>query len=189
MSPSFVYLASASPRRRELLRQIGVRHEAHPVDIDEAPLQGETPRAYVVRMAETKAEAAWTRISPGLRRAVLAADTTVVIDDEILGKPRGREDALQMLARLSGRKHEVLSAVALRDERGLRSKVNVTRVRFRKLEEGEAERYWQSGEPQDKAGSYAVQGYAAVFIERLEGSYSGVMGLPLFETAELLRGR
>lgn len=189
MSAQFLYLASASPRRRELLRQIGVKHEAHPVDLDESRKPGESPREYVVRLAEAKAETAWTRIAPGLRRPVLAADTTVVLDNEVLGKPRDRDDAIAMLTRLSGRTHEVLTAVALYDEHGMRSKVSVSRVQFRALEPGEAEKYWQSGEPQDKAGSYAVQGYAAIFIERIEGSYSGVMGLPLFETAELLRDR
>lgn len=183
----FIYLASASPRRRELLNQIGVRHESHPVDIDESVRPHEAPRDYVIRLAETKAQTAWTRIPAGLRRPVLAADTTVVIDGQILGKPNDREDALRMLALLSGRAHEVYTAVALCDDSGVRSRLSVSRVHFRALEPGEAEKYWASGEPQDKAGSYAVQGHAAVFIERLEGSYSGVMGLPLFETAELLR--
>jgi septum formation protein len=186
MSSNFVYLASASPRRRELLTQIGVRHESHPVDIDETRRPGEAPGDYVTRLAETKAETAWSRIAPGLRRPVIAADTAVVVDEEVLGKPRDREDALRMLALLSGRVHEVYTAVALCNEGGENSRVNVSRVQFRTLRPGEAERYWASGEPQDKAGSYAVQGHAAVFIERLEGSYSGVMGLPLFETAALL---
>lgn len=178
-------LASASPRRRELLTQIGVLCEVRPVDLEETRKPAEAPRDYVLRLARDKAQTAWERFGAE-GTAVLAADTAVVLGDDILGKPRDRADALQMLERLSGRTHRVLTAVALRDGRGLASDCNESAVSFRRLEAGEAERYWNTGEAVDKAGAYAVQGCAAVFIERIEGSYSGVMGLPLYETARLL---
>jgi len=186
MASEILYLASASPRRRELLDQIGVPHELRPVTVDESRQPGESARDYVLRLARAKAEIAWAlnaREKPG---PVLAADTVVVVGDAILGKPRDRADALAMLEKLSARTHEVLTAVVLRNSRGLDSRVNVSRVTFRAVRPDEAERYWSTGEPRDKAGAYAIQGYAAVFIASLEGSYSGVMGLPLFETAELL---
>jgi len=186
MAAAPIYLASASPRRRELLAQIGVRHEVRPVDLDESRLPGERPSDYVQRLALAKAEAAWQRFAAAENRPVLAADTAVVLDDKVLGKPRDRQDGFAMLQLLSGRTHEVLTAVALRDARGIDSRLNGSRVTFRALRPGEIEAYWHTGEPADKAGAYAVQGYAAVFIERLEGSFSAVMGLPLFETAELL---
>jgi septum formation protein len=179
-----LYLASASPRRRELLDQIGVRYEARPVQVDESRQPREVPRDYVTRLARAKAETAWTLFGPD--NAVLAADTAVVLADLILGKPRDRGEARSMLEKLSGRTHEVLTAVALRTARGLESRVSASHVKVRALEPGEIEQYWDTGEPHDKAGAYAIQGRAAVFIESLEGSYSGVMGLPLFETAELL---
>lgn len=187
MSSSALYLASASPRRRELLDQIGVPHEVRPVDLDESRRAAESPRDYVLRLARAKAEAAWERFARAENRPVLAADTAVVLGEAILGKPRDRLDALRILEQLSGRTHSVLTAVALRDGRGLAEHLNESRVTFRHLLSGEAERYWEAGEAADKAGAYAVQGTAAVFIERIEGSFSGVMGLPLFETAELLR--
>lgn len=187
MVSSVLYLASASPRRRELLDQIGVAHEVRPVDLDESRQSGESPSEYVVRLARAKAEAAWDRFARAEEHPVLAADTAVVLGDAILGKPRDQADALRMLGELSGRTHRVLTAVALRDGQGLRSHLNESRVTFRQLSSSEAKQYWDTGEPADKAGAYAVQGAAAVFIERIEGSYSGVMGLPLFETAELLR--
>ena len=176
-------LASVSPRRRELLTQIGVPHVVVGAHIDESALPGERPHDYVQRMARTKAQAVW-HLDQSL--PVLAADTTVVLDGVIYGKPVDRADALQMLARLSGRTHEVLTAVALANARGLAVRMNVSTVRFRVLSAEECAAYWETGEPRDKAGAYAVQGRAAVFIESLSGSYSGVMGLPLFETAELL---
>jgi septum formation protein len=185
MAPETLYLASASPRRRELLDQIGVRYEARPVQVDESRQPREAARDYVSRLARAKAETVWTLSGPG-GRAVLAADTAVVLAEAILGKPRDRGEALAMLEQLSGRTHEVLTAVALRTARGLESRVNASRVKFRALTPEEIEKYWETGEPRDKAGAYAIQGRAAVFIESLEGSYSGVMGLPLFETAELL---
>ncbi|HEY0339329.1 MAG TPA: Maf family protein [Steroidobacteraceae bacterium] len=179
-----VCLASVSPRRRELLAQIGVPHIVVAADIDETALAGEAPRDYVLRMARHKALAVRER---GERLPVLAADTTVVLDDVIYGKPRDRADGLAMLGRLSGRTHAVLTAVALADSRGVALQLSVSSVRFRDLSADECAAYWETGEPRDKAGGYAVQGGAAVFIESLNGSYSGVMGLPLFETAGLLR--
>ena len=179
-----ICLASVSPRRRELLAQIGVPHSVVGADIDETAQIGEAPRDYVLRMARQKALAVRER---GESLPVLAADTTVVLDDIIYGKPRDREDGLAMLGRLSGRTHAVLTAVALADARGVAVQLSVSTVRFRDLSSQECAQYWETGEPRDKAGGYAVQGAAAVFIESLSGSYSGVMGLPLFETAGLLR--
>lgn len=179
-----VCLASVSPRRRELLAQIGVPHIAVGADIDETAWAGEAPRDYVLRMAQQKALTVRER---GEKLPVLAADTTVVLDDVIYGKPRDREDGIAMLGRLSGRTHGVLTAVAVADAHGVAVRLSVSTVRFRDLSSQECADYWETGEPRDKAGGYAVQGAAAVFIESLSGSYSGVMGLPLFETAELLR--
>ena len=179
-----ICLASVSPRRRELLAQIGVPHIVVGADIDETAQIGEAPRDYVVRMARQKALTVRER---GESLPVLAADTTVVLDDVIYGKPRDREDGLAMLGRLSGRTHAVLTAVALADAHGVAVQLSVSTVRFRDLSSQECAQYWETGEPRDKAGGYAVQGAAAVFIESLSGSYSGVMGLPLFETAGLLR--
>lgn len=179
-----VCLASVSPRRRELLTQIGVPHAVVGAHIDETAHSGELPRDYVLRMARQKALAVRER---GERLPVLAADTTVVLDDVIYGKPRDRSDGIAMLQRLSARTHEVLTAVAVADARGVDLRLSVSAVRFRGLTPEECAAYWDTGEPRDKAGGYAVQGAAAVFIESLSGSYSGVMGLPLFETAELLR--
>jgi septum formation protein len=186
MPPEILYLASASPRRRALLDQIGVRYEARPVQVDESRQPREAPRDYVTRLARAKADTAWALVGPDPAGAVLAADTAVVLADLILGKPRDFTDAVAMLEKLSGRTHEVLTAVALRTARGLESRLSASQVKFRALEPQEIESYWETGEPHDKAGAYAVQGRAAVFIESLEGSYSGVMGLPLFETAALL---
>ncbi len=176
-------LASASPRRRELLRQIGVRHAVSVPDIDESPAAGEPPADYVVRMARGKALAVAARGGP---LPVLAADTSVVIDGLILGKPAGKADGVAMLERLAGRTHEVLTAVALAVRGEVEHRLSVSAVRLRSLARAECIAYWDSGEPHDKAGAYAVQGLAAAFIEHLSGSYSGVMGLPLFETAALL---
>ncbi len=180
------YLASASPRRKQLLEQLGLRFEVVAVDVDETPKSGEAPADYVGRIARLKAETAAGLIArPGL--PILAGDTAVVVDGAILGKPRDREGALAMLARLSGRGHQVLSAVALWQTGSLDMALSESRVRFRTLSSQEAEAYWQSGEPRDKAGAYGIQGLGGMFVERLEGSYSGVMGLPLFETAALLQ--
>jgi septum formation protein len=177
-------LASASPRRRELLTQIGVPHIVTAAHIDESVNPGERPHDYVQRMARTKAQAIWAQ---DLSLPVLGADTTVVLDGRVFGKPADREDAHRMLGLLSGRTHEVLTAVALASKEGLSMRVSVSAVRFRALVTEEIAAYWDSGEPRDKAGAYAIQGLGAVFIESLSGSFSGVMGLPLFETSELLR--
>lgn len=182
-----LYLASASPRRRELLRQIGVAYRRLPVEVDETSLPGESPSDYVARLALAKARTGWRTLGRRTPRPVLGADTAVVVDAVILGKPRDRDEGLAMLARLSGREHQVLSAVALATGTRETVKVQESRVRFRELTAAERAAYWNSGEPLDKAGGYAIQGRAAAFITELRGSYSGVMGLPLFETAELLR--
>lgn len=178
-----IRLASASPRRSQLLRQIGVTHDIRPVDLNESRRAGEAPRDYVLRLAHEKA-AAGAAVGNGL--PVLAADTTVAIGDEIFGKPRDESDGIRMLAALSGRSHGVLTAVALVSEGRFETVINETRVTFRAISGAECRNYWASGEPVDKAGAYAIQGFGAVFIARLEGSYSGVMGLPLCETAALL---
>ena len=192
-----IYLASRSPRRRELLQQVGVRFEpllfregsrADP-DTDESVRPGEDPDAYVRRVAEMKANAAWTRVTMrrGLqRKPVLAADTTVALGNEILGKPVDRADAERMLSLLSGTRHRVLTAVAVCLETRCEIVVNQSFVTFAPLTPERIAAYVQSGEPFDKAGAYAVQGRAAAFIERIEGSYTGIMGLPLHETTLLL---
>jgi septum formation protein len=185
MSTDFVYLASASPRRRELLQQIGVSFRVLGAAVDEAVLPGEAPAAYVVRVAAAKAGCGWEGNREG-DVPVLAADTVVVLDGKILGKPKDRQDAAGMLQQLSGRTHEVLTAVALRTASGLQSTTSRSEVTLRAISAREAQAYWETGEPQDKAGAYAIQGRAAVFIADLRGSFSGVMGLPLFETAGLL---
>lgn len=181
-------LASGSPRRRELLAQIGVGVRVLPVDVDETPLAGEGAEGYVRRLALEKARAGWEASRRrGWGLPALGADTAVVIDGEILGKPADRRHAARMLARLGGRAHRVLTAVALA-HRGRESvTLSASEVRLRPIEPAEAGAYWDSGEPADKAGGYAIQGLGAVFVERLEGSYSGVVGLPLYETAALLR--
>ena len=181
-----VYLASLSPRRQELLQQIGVHYEVLPVDVDETPAAGESAEDYAQRLALAKAGAGWSTLVEKKRLPVLGADTVVVANGTIMGKPRDRQQAIAMLQALSGSTHEVLTAVALVAECSL-VRLNISRVTFRTLSLSECEAYWETGEPADKAGAYAIQGLGAVFIGRLEGSYSGVMGLPLFETAELLQ--
>ena len=176
-------LASQSPRRRALLAQIAVSHSVEPAHIDETPRVDEDPRSYVLRMAETKARSVWQRARPV---PVLGADTIVVVDGNTLGKPRDREHGLAMLAALSGRAHLVLTAVVLVTEVATLTRVSESVVRLRATSFEERAAYWASGEPADKAGAYAIQGLGAVFVQSLAGSYSGVMGLPLFETAELL---
>jgi len=187
MSQDFVYLASGSPRRRELLQQIGVSFRVVGMAVDEAVLPDEGPSAYVTRLAAAKAAAGWERSRDFTHVPVLAADTAVVLDGQILGKPADGQDAEGMLRRLSGRTHEVLTAIALRTANGLQSRISRSEVTFRSIAAAEARAYWETGEPSDKAGAYAIQGRGAIFIADLRGSYSGVMGLPLFETAELLR--
>jgi nucleoside triphosphate pyrophosphatase len=186
MSTDFIYLASASPRRRELLAQIGVEFVVRPAEIPEAPLGGEVAAAYVERMARAKAGAVWARVAEDAPRPVLAADTAVVVGTEILGKPRDSATALAMLARLSGRTHEVLSAIAVRFEDRTETSICASKVRFRATTAAERAAYCATSEPLDKAGAYGIQGCGAVFIADLQGSYSGVMGLPVFETAALL---
>jgi len=186
-SASLIHLASGSPRRRELLRQIGVSFRIIGADLDEIVLPGESPLAYVSRLAQAKAAAGWERSRNLGGAPVLAADTAVVLDGRILGKPADMNDAIATLLKLSGRAHEVLTAVALRTTAGTEVKVSHSTVTFRSIAPSEARAYWETGEPADKAGAYAIQGYAAIFITDLNGSYSGVMGLPLFETAALLK--
>jgi septum formation protein len=185
MPAEYIYLASASPRRAELLRQIRVAFRILPVAVDESVRGGEAPLDYVARLAAAKAESGWDA-RPSQDAVVLAADTTVVLQDEIFGKPRDDRDGEAMLLKLSGRTHEVLTAVALRSAGGAWSRVSRSEVTFRVIGRAEARAYWESGEPRDKAGGYAVQGLGAVFIAHLSGSFSGVMGLPLYETGELL---
>jgi septum formation protein len=198
MSAPVIYLASKSPRREELLRQLGV--EFTPVrvreasgrerDIDERARDAEPPLHYVERIARTKAAVGWQRIlQRGLApRPVLGADTEVVLDGLIFGKPKDAADAARMLAQLSRRTHQVLTAVALCWDQQMVAEISRSAVTFRELHEDEIERYVATGEPLDKAGAYAIQGRAASFVSRIEGSYSGVMGLPLYETAQALAG-
>lgn len=183
-TPAALCLASVSPRRGELLTQIGVRYLVRAADIDETLRPRERARDYVARMARDKALSVRAR---GMALPVLAADTTVVLDEVICGKPHGEADCIAMLQRLSGRTHQVLTAVALAGAQGVAELLSASEVRFRELSVAECVAYWRGGEPRDKAGGYAIQGRGAVFIEYLSGSYSGVMGLPLFETAQLLR--
>lgn len=157
-----------------------------PIHVDESQLPGEAPEICVLRLALAKARAGWQALAPEQRRPVLGADTAVVIDGEMLGKPKDRTQGLAMLARLSGRSHVVMTGVALVAERET-SRLSVTHVLFRVTSQTEREAYWETGEPCDKAGSYAIQGRGAMFISHIEGSFSGVMGLPLYETAELLQ--
>lgn len=180
-----LFLASASPRRRELLDQIGVQFECFPVDIDESLRPGEPAADYVVRLALTKAQRAAAELPRSA--VVLGADTVVVCDGEVFGKPRDAADGYRMLRALSGRTHQVMTAVAVGRTGDWRHRLVSTEVTFRTLDEAECARYWDSGEPLDKAGGYAIQGFGAVFVAKMSGSYSAVVGLPLMETAALLR--
>ena len=173
-------VASASPRRQDILRALGVSFELRPAGIDETRGAGESPEAMVRRLAAAKA------LAVGDDGIVLAADTAVVLDDEVFGKPTGEGEALAMLGRLSGRRHRVYTAVALRKDGRVTGALSRTEVSFRELAPGEAERYWATGEPAGKAGAYAIQGYGGLFVATIMGSYSGVVGLPVFETAGLL---
>lgn len=184
MTGAQLILASASPRRCQLLAQIGVEFHQQAADVDETPLAGESAEAYVLRVASAKARAVHRTRSVEL--PVLGADTEVVIDGKVLGKPRDAAHGRELLQRLSGRSHEVLSAVVVIDAEETFA-LSRSRVWFRTLDGPEIEAYWRSGEPCDKAGAYAIQGLGALFVERLEGSYSGVMGLPLYETGGLLQ--
>jgi septum formation protein len=177
-------LASASPRRRELLAGLDVRFTVVPADIDESVLPGEQPELYVKRMAAAKAQQGQQTAGA---RPVLGADTAVVLDEQIFGKPRDRADALEMLALLSDRSHRVISSVALALGDQLLQRQTITEVCFGPISLATREAYWSTGEPADKAGGYAIQGYGAQFVKYINGSYTGVVGLPLFETTELLR--
>ena len=181
-----ILLASASPRRSELLRQVGIPHDVRPVDVDESVHAGEAPAAYVLRLAEAKAAALWRQLAPEDRKPVLAADTTVALEGEIFGKPGSLAEARAMLGRLSGRTHAVHTAIALLHAHGAAARLSSSTVTFRALAPAEIDWYWHTGEPADKAGGYAVQGRAAAFISHIAGSYSGIVGLPLYETWELL---
>ena len=181
--PPTLHLASTSPRRRDILAALGLDFDVVPVDVDETQLADETPAEMVLRLSVAKARAA--EIDAG--GIALGSDTAVVVDGEVLGKPRDREDGLHMLERLSGRVHLVLTGVALCGQQHTATSLSETNVHFREIGQDEALAYWQSGEPHDKAGAYAIQGLGGVFVERIEGSYSGVVGLPVFETSELLR--
>lgn len=169
-----------------MLTQIEVPHRVIPVDIDESRRPAEPPADYVIRLAREKAEALWCRLAETDRLPVLGSDTTVALGQDILGKPGDRTEGEAMLRRLSGQTHQVYTAVALRTHQGMESRLSVSDVQFRRLSDTEIAAYWRTEEPKDKAGAYAVQGKAAMFIASIKGSYSGIMGLPLFETAELL---
>lgn len=178
-------LASASPRRVELLHQIGIEPTVHPVDIDETPAKGELVTDLVARLAREKAEQG--AVETDGKIPVLGSDTVGLLDGKVLLKPVDFEDAEAMLLNMSNRWHEIHTAVALINEGICHQITAISRVKFREISRDEIRDYWQTGEPQDKAGAYAVQGLAAVFIKRIEGSYSGIMGLPLFETSQLIR--
>lgn len=191
-----LYLASQSPRRLELLRQIGIdamvlplRHQGIRADINESPLAGEAPNIYVVRLAHMKAEVAAAAMTSRRLPAmpIVAADTTVVVDGMILGKPASEQEAVNWLRTYSGSSHKVYTGVAVAWANKIESALSISTVRFRELSEAEIMAYVASRDPMDKAGGYGIQGRAAMFIEHIEGSYSGIMGLPLFETAELIR--
>jgi septum formation protein len=188
MKTGFVYLASASPRRSELLQQMGVPFEVWAAGLDEGQLPGEPPADYVMRMACAKADRVWTDAAAEARpRPVLGADTVVVLDDTVFGKPAGEPQALRMLEALSGRTHMVLTCVAVREGDEIGTALSTSEVRFRATTAAERRAYCATSEPYDKAGGYGIQGLGAVFVEQLKGSYSAVVGLPLFETAGLLK--
>lgn len=186
MKKNFIYLASASPRRRELLDQIGVPFRQIASTVDEVRLATEGPAAYVERIAADKAAQVWEQVAASEPAPVLAADTAVVIEDEVFGKPDDEAQALAMLEQLSGRSHTVLTAIALRWQSDLERRLSISEVRFRATTAAERRAYCRTEEPFDKAGAYAIQGLGGLFVEHLSGSYSAVMGLPLFETAQML---
>lgn len=176
-------LASTSPRRREILAALDLKFTVNGVEIDERCLDGETAEDMVLRLASEKVAV----VQSGRSDRVIGADTAVVLGDAILGKPRNRDEAVAMLLSLSNRRHRVLTGVALRGPDGVKTALSETNVYFRAISQDEAHAYWQSGEPRDKAGAYGVQGLGGAFVERLDGSYSGVVGLPVFETVQLLQ--
>ena len=188
MQSTSLYLASTSPRRRELLCQIGVQLTTLSVDVDETPLLNESAQAYVQRLSQAKAAAGWGCVETDQlpRMPVLGSDTSVVLDGVILGKPDDKVQCVETLMLLSGRTHQVMTAVTLQLGEKIDTQLSVTDVRFRELSEEEALLYWNTGEPLDKAGGYGIQGYGAVFVENISGSYSGVVGLPIEKTVVLL---
>lgn len=179
-------LASASPRRAEILQQIGVDFQIVPADIDETPMSQESPVDYVQRMAQEKTQHVINSIA-GSSMIVLGADTSVVLGSKIYGKPKNQEDGMAMLAALSGKTHQVLTAIAMGNKQRCLIKLSATDVKFRELDPKESMDYWNTGEPADKAGGYAIQGLGAVFVEKISGSFSGVVGLPIEQTAQLLK--
>ncbi len=189
VDPVRLYLASQSPRRAELLQQIGIGFEKITVDTDETPLAGELAAEYVKRVAIGKAQAGLAAVQQqGLSPLpVLGADTAVILGEQIMGKPRDRDHALAMLEQLSGKTHQVMSAICLCYQQYQQVALSITEVSFRDISSSELAQYWQSGEPLGKAGAYAIQGLGAVFVEKIHGSYSAVVGLPLLETQQLLQ--
>lgn len=185
-NPPQIVLASQSPRRRELLAQLGVGFHVESVSIDETPLPNEAAMDYVLRVAEDKARAGWEGAGKRLGLPVLGSDTAVVVDGEILGKPRDAADSQRMLALLSGRSHQVFTSIACMNGERVESECVISEVSFADISLETMQRYWQSGEPVDKAGSYAIQGFGAVFVRKMSGSYTGIVGLPLYETAGML---
>jgi septum formation protein len=185
MSNPVLHLASSSPRRRELLTALGLNFSYEGVAIDESALPGEAASDTVLRLAASKARTAHE--SGNYKVPVLGADTLVILEDRVFGKPKSMKEALNMLASLSGRRHQVLTGVALMANGELQTAESLTEVQFREIHPDEAEAYWQSGEPAGKAGAYAVQGLGGIFVSAINGSYTGVVGLPVFETANLLR--
>lgn len=175
-------LASSSPRRQEILLSLGLSFSIQRVEIDESRVQGESPEQMVLRLAVGKANAA----NVATDQVAIGADTAVILGERVLGKPRDREQGVDMLLSLSGRVHSVLTGVAVRSQAGMETALSSTDVMFREIDQDEARRYWQSGEPRDKAGGYGIQGLGGVFVAAINGSYTGVMGLPVFETAALL---
>ena len=182
-----IYLASASPRRKELLQQIGVEFEQISACVDETPLPGEAPLEYVRRLAQAKAQAGLESLSGMAAAPVLGSDTTVVLAGKILGKPENQQHAIDMLLALSNQTHQVITAVALASSAETTVTHAITEVTFGAISEQEALTYWNTTEPKDKAGAYGIQGLGAVFVKRIEGSYSAVVGLPLYETRQLLK--
>jgi septum formation protein len=184
MKESKIILASTSPRRAELLDQVGIEYQCYPVDIDESPHKDEPAKQLVQRLAIEKAQVAYQQLQTDL--PVLGSDTLGLIDNEILVKPRDFEHARSMLRKMSDNMHQIMTAVAVCHQGEIKTALNINQVYFRFISDEEIRAYWETGEPQDKAGAYAIQGRAAVFVKRIEGSYSGVMGLPLYEVGRIL---
>ncbi len=182
-----IYLASASPRRKELLAQIGIKFECLTIDVPEEKKPHEAPQAYADRLALSKAQAGWESSERIENCPVLGADTIVVMDNIILEKPIDKDDGVRMLQLLSGNTHEVITSVAVMHGNHIKTACSISRVKFRKISAHEAAAYWETKEPTDKAGGYGIQGKAAAFVEHIAGSHSGIMGLPLFETANMLK--